>query len=153
MSNKAIIKLILIVLWMSVIFFFSAEPGDESAKTSNRIIIKIAETIHHHTLSNVEKEKFIEKFSLTIRKLAHMIEYYILAVLIYLFLKEFYPIDKRLFILTMLLTALYAITDEIHQLYVPGRVGSIIDVLIDSFGALLGTLKCYSYKRKRLKKL
>ena len=153
MSNKAVIKLILIVLWMFVRFYFSAQAGDESASISNRVVIKIAETIHHHTLSNTEKEVFIEKFSLTVRKLAHMIEYFILAILIYLFLIEFYPKDKYLFLLVILLAIFYALTDEIHQLFVPGRYGSIIDVLIDSMGALFGTLMCFNYRHKILKKL
>ena len=153
MSNKAVIKLILIVLWMFVIFYFSAQAGDESASISNRVVIKIAETIHHHTLSNTEKEKFIENFSLTVRKLAHMIEYFILAILIYIFLREFYPKDKYLFLLVILLAVFYALTDEIHQLFVPGRYGSIIDVLIDSMGALFGTLMCFNYRHKILKKL
>ena len=152
MSNKAVIKLILIVLWMFVIFYFSAQAGDESASISNRVVIKIAETIHH-TLSNTEKEVFIEKFSLTVRKLAHMIEYFILSILIYLFLIEFYPKDKYLFLLVILLAIFYALTDEIHQLFVPGRYGSIIDVLIDSMGAFLGTLMCFNYRHKILKKL
>ncbi len=153
MSRKIILKLILIILWMFVIFHFSAQAGDESASISNRVVIKIAETIHHHTLSNTEKEVFIEKFSLVVRKTAHLVEFLILAILIYLFLIELYPKDKYLFILVVLLTVFYALTDEIHQLFVPGRYGSIIDVLIDSMGALFGTLMCFNYRHKILKKL
>ena len=37
---------------------------------------------------------------------------------------------------------IYACTDEIHQLFVPGRGGSIIDVLNDSMGALVSVLFC-----------
>ena len=33
---------------------------------------------------------------------------------------------------------LYAITDEIHQLFIPGRNGNVVDVLIDSCGGLIG---------------
>ena len=37
-------------------------------------------------------------------------------------------------------TAVYAATDEIHQLFVAGRAGRFSDVVIDSAGALLGVL-------------
>jgi VanZ family protein len=35
---------------------------------------------------------------------------------------------------------LYAVADELHQLFVPGRAASPVDVLIDTGGALLGIL-------------
>jgi VanZ family protein len=45
---------------------------------------------------------------------------------------------RRRFVLTWLLAVLYAITDEIHQSYVPGRTAAALDVVIDGAGALLG---------------
>ncbi|MFR1872919.1 MAG: VanZ family protein [Coprococcus sp.] len=40
----------------------------------------------------------------------------------------------------MLSAALYAVTDEIHQLFVPGRSGQITDVILDSCGGLIGAV-------------
>ncbi|HJA34824.1 MAG TPA: VanZ family protein [Candidatus Mediterraneibacter merdigallinarum] len=42
--------------------------------------------------------------------------------------------------LPWLTAALYAATDEVHQLFVPGRSGQISDVILDSAGALAGVL-------------
>jgi len=42
--------------------------------------------------------------------------------------------------LALLLVVLYAATDEFHQLFVPNRQASVIDVLIDSTGAFIGLL-------------
>jgi VanZ family protein len=43
---------------------------------------------------------------------------------------------KRPYLSAMLLTVLYAISDELHQTYIPGRNGTPMDVMIDSLGAL-----------------
>jgi VanZ family protein len=52
----------------------------------------------------------------------------------------------------ILICVLYAISDEIHQSFVPGRGPSIIDVFIDSTGAITGIIlgKAYLLKKKRI---
>lgn len=60
-------------------------------------------------------------------KTLHVIEYAILFVLYYRALK-----NKTA---ALLLTLLYAATDEIHQLFVPTREGRLRDVIIDAIGA------------------
>ena len=47
---------------------------------------------------------------------------------------------KKTGILSFLFSVIYASSDEFHQIFVPGRDGNIIDVLIDSSGALVGIL-------------
>ncbi len=155
MKYKTIIKLLLVILWMSVIFMFSSQSGEESSNVSDRLIIKITETIRHKKLSIEEQTTIVDKFTVIIRKVAHMSEYCLLAVLLYLFLIDIYPIDKYLYILIILLCIFYATTDEIHQLFVPDRSGTIIDVLIDTIGTLFGTSICYrlhNCKHKKLKR-
>lgn len=63
----------------------------------------------------------------------HIIEYGILNFLLYRALKI---TTKNPQTLAILITILYAITDEMHQFYVPGRISSIFDIAIDSFGAI-----------------
>ena len=46
---------------------------------------------------------------------------------------------KQSVVFTLLLCIGYAITDELHQAFVPGRTPKLLDVLIDSSGASLGT--------------
>ena len=58
---------------------------------------------------------------------------------------------KKIFIVSILLCILYSCTDEIHQLFVSGRSGSIIDVMIDCIGIILGTF-VYKLFKKKIKK-
>ena len=84
------------------------------------------------------------------RKLAHLGEFLILAVLLFRAIK-FHSREKvwKIFLLVLFLGFLYAALDEFHQLYVPGREGSLIDVLIDSSGVLLGALS-YLYSLTKM---
>jgi hypothetical protein len=71
-----------------------------------------------------------------IKKSAHFIEYALLAILVYRALKNSSNLNsKDLIKLTLLLTILYAISDEIHQTFVPSRTGKVRDVIIDGLGA------------------
>ncbi len=63
----------------------------------------------------------------------HTIEFAILNLLIYRALKT---TSKNPQTLSILFTILYAIADEIHQSYVPGRISSVFDVAIDFLGAI-----------------
>jgi VanZ family protein len=77
-----------------------------------------------------------------IRKLGHFSEYFVLAVLVIRALRQETdekPRPRRL-ALGLGLTALYAVSDELHQAFVPGRTASAADVLLDVFGGLCGTL-------------
>ena len=71
-----------------------------------------------------------------------MTEYALLSMLIYLAcasLKNSFFYRSKAWI-ALAVSVVYATTDEIHQLFVPGRSGEVRDVLIDSLGALIGIL-------------
>jgi VanZ family protein len=67
-----------------------------------------------------------------LRKLAHLTEYAILGALLLRALRH--PAAA------VVLAGLYAVTDEVHQLFVEGRHGAPLDVGIDTVGALAGVL-------------
>ena len=71
-----------------------------------------------------------------LRKLAHMVVFGVLSRLIARALTEdtYWP-WKKIFMGSLLLTFLYACTDEWHQTYIAGRHGSPIDVIVDLTGA------------------
>jgi VanZ family protein len=71
-------------------------------------------------------------WDLVLRKLAHAAEYAFLGLLL--------TRAARSPILAVALGVLYAVSDELHQLTVPGREGSPLDVAIDAVGVTLGVL-------------
>ena len=92
------------------------------------------------------RSDFSNDFDFVLRKIAHVLEYAVLAAL----LARAWPRRKYLFWEVFAVAALYAASDEIHQLFVVGRAGSARDVLIDSIGAFLG-LRVYSWFDRRRK--
>lgn len=148
---KKYIKLLLLITWMFIIFCFSAQDSNESKNTSNQVIIKTVEFIKQEQLSEPEKEKIIEKFILPVRKSAHFFSYFILGILITLLLKDYYNITITTFIYALIFCFIYACTDEIHQLFVPGRAGQFLDVLIDTTGAII-SISLYHILHKMIKK-
>ncbi len=84
-------------------------------------------------LEQIIPEKAIIYFDFQ-RFIYHIIEYAILNLLLYRALKI---TSKGPQTLAILFTIIYAITDEIHQYFVPGRIFSIQDILIDTFGAIV----------------
>ena len=76
--------------------------------------------------------------SFIVRKFAHFFEYAALGFLIgcalFLSRRRFSPV------ISVICSALYSVSDEIHQYFVPGRACRIFDVGVDTLGALTGTL-------------
>ena len=80
--------------------------------------------------------QYVRKIEFPIRKLAHATEYTILGILMSLFFFSWNR--KRYGLYGSLWGILYAITDELHQAFVPGRSCQMTDVAIDSLGCLFG---------------
>ncbi len=77
-------------------------------------------------------------WDLVLRKLAHVTEYAVLAALLFrAFGGGRAPSRDRLLWLSCALAVLYAVTDELHQRFVPGRTPALADVVIDAAGAVL----------------
>lgn len=73
-----------------------------------------------------------------IRKGAHFTEYAVLAMLLANALWGTALSVRLRWMLPVLISALYAITDEVHQFFVPGRACRLLDVGIDTCGAIFG---------------
>lgn len=133
------ISIVLVILWMGVIFYFSNQPATVSTSQSNKVIHALDKISEDSILGDILQILYESKgASFIIRKSAHMISYAILAVLSFIMVYSHKTYIKPSFIYGFLITFLYAITDEIHQLFIPGRSGMIQDVLIDSLGAIIG---------------
>lgn len=128
--SKNKISLLLVILWMIFIFIMSSFDATSSSNQSNFIV---------DIITSIINIKDIGLLSLIIRKLAHFIEYFILGILVINFITRY---DKKI-IIAILLCIIYATSDEIHQIFVPGRSCQIIDIMIDSLGSIMGI---YLYK-------
>jgi VanZ family protein len=84
----------------------------------------------------------------SIKKLGHMAGYALLASAFLHGINRFTP---GAVLAAWLFTVLYAVTDEIHQSFVPGRNASVVDVFIDAAGALAGLFLLLNVRRRLLR--
>ena len=148
---KKVIKLILIVLWMALIFSFSSDNADTSTEKSDGVIIKVSEIFLNKELTQIEKKELTSKYIVLVRKSAHFTLYFILGVLVFIFVKDFTFCSYKTVLISVLVVLLYSISDEVHQLFVPGRSGEIFDVFIDTMGGFISCNLLYLiFRRKRL---
>ena len=138
-----IISVILLILWSTLIFDLSSENATTSSKTSGGIVQFVINIVipDYEELPEAERLTIRSNFQFVIRKTAHFTIYCVLGVLAFL---SIFTYSKISFYARCSLSAafclIYAISDEIHQRYIPGRSGEVRDVCIDFCGALLGIL-------------
>ena len=148
---KKSIFAVLLVLWMGFIFSMSCENAEESSNTSGQTIKVVLSTVPEFEKQPEEvKVNIIEKLQFIVRKSAHFIGYMILGILASGLILQYENINKK-YPLAFLICVIYAISDEIHQLFVPGRSGQVRDVLIDSAGSLLGIILVMAFEKLLIK--
>lgn len=150
------IKLMLIIICMGIIFSFSSDNAIESTKKSDDVIIKVSNFFSSTNLTAREQQIIIQKLVVPVRKGAHFFIYLILGGLIVSFLDEFSISKRKMILLAVFLSFLYACSDEIHQMFVPGRSSQISDILLDTVGSIVGIyvylaiIKIFGNNRNRL---
>ena len=97
------------LIWMSAIFAFSASPSLPEAP--GRVL------------------------DVVVKKTAHVLEYGLLACLYLRGLRRFSRNGEILRLIAVGLCLAYALSDEYHQSFVPGRNGRLLDVAVDGVGA------------------
>ena len=144
-KNKRIVLLILVLIGCITIFCFSEFSAGESTKQSRGLTYNIVKVLNGNKLSENELIKLTKKVNPLVRKIAHFSIYMILAIFTYMFIEELNIKSKsekeklrKNIIYTCIFCIIYAIFDEIHQIYVPGRTGKLIDVIIDTLGSCMG---------------
>lgn len=147
--NK-VVKIILVVIWMTVIFCFSNQKAEDSSKLSDGVIIKVAKIFVRDDITQTKKEKLIEKYTFVIRKMAHFTVYLILGILVINMISSFNL--KNLITISILICFAYALSDEFHQLFVDGRSCELRDVLIDTIGSFIGIFIYNVFKKRLIKK-
>ena len=143
-QTKRWLSLIAVVAVMAMIFLFSAQEGDDSAKLSDGVTewVLAAVVPGYRGLSRFRKLQYLRRTGLLVRKAAHFSEYALLGAMLSVHLH--YVLAgrrlRRVALASWLAATLYAATDELHQMFVGGRGPSGADVRIDSAGALAGAL-------------
>ena len=127
--------MLLLAVCMAAVYFFSAQNGGQSARLSQRALqwIELYFPQGYALLQQHGRPEYL------LRKLAHFTEYALLGVVSCFLLKRRLPFGKSAGG-AVLFCFLFAVTDEVHQLFVPGRDGNITDVCIDTAGAAAGVL-------------
>lgn len=148
---KKTIFAVLLVIWMGFIFSMSCENAEESSNTSGQTIKVVLSAVPEFEKQPEEvKKNIIEELQFITRKSAHFIGYMILGILASGLILQYENINKK-YPLAFLICVIYAISDEIHQLFVPGRSGQVRDVLIDSAGSLLGIILVMAFVKILIK--
>lgn len=140
---KKYLKWILFILWMMFIFYMSQQSGTDSAQMSDGLLIKILDfcrRIINIDIKASDMEWLMVFLIVPLRKMAHFIEYSILGILSFACIKDLAASYRRCAAVSFVFCLLYAASDEFHQLFIPGRSGSFVDVLIDGAGSLSGIL-------------
>lgn len=136
---KRILFLVMLLITFYIIFNFSSQDGEMSGSISKKVTEFVVEIISKiKTMDLSTKIYYIEKLHPIIRKLAHFGVYTVVGFSVMGFMCTFDIRNILKFFISFGIGVFYAITDEFHQSFIPGRGPSIKDVCIDSAGVLTG---------------
>ena len=134
MKIKRIGLFVLFIILILIIFVFSNQNGVKSEATSDKFTSKVVDVVGSVSKKEIKnKDKIIINARFMVRKLAHFTLYFMLGIIAYLLLNTF--IDKKVILISIILCLMFAIADEIHQLFLDGRTAKVYDVLIDTVGS------------------
>lgn len=133
---RKVLSVFLVIFWMGFIFSFSSSEGEESGSLSRDLLVKVIEVVTPYKDGDAKMEEVVDVLHFPFRKLAHFTVYFILGATV---INMFYAfnINKYTLILSVIICIIYAISDEVHQMFVSDRNGQISDVLLDSSGSCL----------------
>lgn len=143
-KNLKSVSFCCLIFVMTAIFFFSSQSAQQSSELSGKIVTVVIKIFmpNYDSLPFLQQEKIKDKVTYVIRKMAHFTEFTALGFFLMLYLFSLNCKIKLLYLLffSWLGGTFYAITDEIHQMFVTERYSSVTDVLIDSSGVFVGVI-------------
>ncbi len=129
--------LALSILVAILIFILSARTANQSTKDSQHFVSGVKSVVNTSELVTTKKVELDGIEQQKVRKSAHVFIYAILGVCIVNWIITYTKIIKSM-LLSSVICFLYACSDELHQMYVPGRGASMSDVWLDLGGAIFG---------------
>ncbi len=136
----------LVVAWMAVIFLFSSQNAEQSSAISGGITEQVIRLFYPEfdRCLWTQQEEILARMTFLVRKTAHFTEYGVLGFLLSGWLSNV-PASSKLRRLgreksAWMIGTVYAVGDEIHQMFGDGRAARLFDVCVDSIGTAAGIL-------------
>ncbi len=145
---------------MMLIFVMSAQAASESSQLSGGIVEKLIAAFFDKfgSMSAESQASITHTLTFVVRKAAHFLEYFVLGLLSYFTASTYKQFELKVrAVFSVLFCVLYAVSDEVHQYFVPGRACRFGDICIDAFGSMLAiilltTIFYYKKRHKSVKK-
>jgi len=128
---------------MGIIFYMSGQVATTSSGLSSFFV---------EPIKPYAPDFSQDAITFIVRKSAHIFMYFVLGMLIFNVLRQYTQNSKKLIGFSILFAFVYAVLDELHQAFVPGRSAEPRDVLLDTIGASLGVALCMLIIRRKAKK-
>lgn len=139
-----ILRGIIIVLLLGtfyMIFNFSSQDGEESSGVSQKVTVAITKNVKKiQSLEEQQKQQVLQQTEKVVRKLAHFSIYTLVGFLLMALMNTYDMKESKRAVFSLIIGIIYASSDEIHQIFTPGRSAMITDVFIDTMGVLLGIM-------------
>ena len=139
-SKSVLLAYGLLIAWALVIFYLSSEGSDASSGRSDVIV----QTVQSWGVATTGTDFM----TFLVRKSAHIIAYFIFGGLAYNVIRHYKLPVRRALLASGAIVLVYALSDEFHQLFVPGRSGELRDVVIDTAAGVVGVCLAYFIHRK-----
>ena len=165
-KSVLIARIILVVLIfgnLSFIWMHSAKVSTASNATSKKLAINVAKVVveDYETLPKPVQKKHVNRLNIKLRSLGHFAEFVPLGILLFLLALTLVETSGRnilhifgvCLLFSVCLSALVALGDEVHQLFVKGRTFQVQDILTDTLGSLTGcvaTMLSASFLKKKI---
>ncbi len=144
MNITKIIWWLAVVFWMAFIINLSSQVAEDSNELSKGVTGTIIEVVEK-VIPQIEIDE--KDLNHKIRKNAHFLVYMVLGILLNIALNVSGFTGRKSIVPALGICCVFAIIDEVYQLYVPGRGGQVKDVIIDTAGSVVGTFIYYYFKR------
>ncbi len=148
MNKKRILNIVLLLLSMIVIFLFSNEDAKKSDNTSKSVTEKIIIVTNQGSKNDSDFQTKVDRYDVIVRKVAHAMEYLLFGILLINVLKDYKALTIKIVIMAIVLSMIYAFSDELHQLFISGRSMQMTDVLIDTCSASFGIILFYLMRKR-----
>lgn len=130
-----------VAIWMIVIFSLSSQQAEASnglSKGVTEIIIDVVDRICLIDIETSSTQNWIDKLNSIVREYAHAGVFFVLAFFVIIAFRRSGLKGLNAFNVSFVLCIIYALIDEIHQIFIAGRAFELYDLALDCSGILIG---------------